>query len=240
VPKSDVCRILIFFGGTLNTKLKSRNRLMKQHTKWFATAVAVTSIIIIANTAQSQSITGTPNLSNIDTTFLPANSFGGFGPATFTSTLTGLEISTPAPTYGGTFYAIPIAQQTPLNSADTEVTFDFTFNSPAGPYAGGVNVQFALDDSMGGSVIYSTGYNPYSAGSMNSVTLPLTGANLSNIAAGALINGVSFFIDPVNIGGAYDITENSLTLTPAPEPTTLALAGLGGAAGLLTFRRRNR
>jgi hypothetical protein len=32
--------------------------------------------------------------------------------------------------------------------------------------------------------------------------------------------------------------DNSLTVTPAPEPTTLALAGLGGAAALSLIRRR--
>jgi len=211
---------------------------MKQNTKWFAAALAVASGLVIINSSQAQSITGTPFLSNIDTTYLPANTFGGWGPATFTDALTGLEVSTPSPAYGGTYYAIPVAQQTALDSSDTEVVFDFTFNSPAGPYTGGVNVQFALDDSLGGSVIYGTGYgNAYVAGVMNSVTLPLSGANLSNVAAGALINGVSFFIDPGNIGSAYDITENSLTLIPAPEPGTLALAGLG-AIGLVMARRR--
>ena len=194
---------------------------------------------MITSSAQAQSITGTSNLGDIDTTFLNANAFGTWAAATFTDTPTGLEVSVPAVGYSGVFYSIPVAQQTSLSPLDNQVTFNFTFNSPAGPYAGGVNVQFALDDSMGGSVIYSTGYNPYSAGSMNSVTMPLTGANLSNIAAGALINGVSFFIDPANIGGAYDITENSLTLSPAPEPATLALVGLG-AASLLVFRRRNK
>jgi len=51
------------------------------------------------------------------------------------------------------------------------------------------------------------------------------------------MNGINFQIDPANVSGNYDITFNSLTLTPAPEPATLALAGLG-AAGLLAFRRR--
>jgi hypothetical protein len=211
---------------------------MKQHTKWFATMLAAASALTIANSVQAQSVTGTPYLSNIDTTFLNANAFGTWTAATFTSVPTGLDVSVPAVGYSGTYYAIPLAQQTALNPLDTQVTFDFTFNSPAGPYVGGVNVQFQLNDSLGGGVIYNTFYNnAFTAGVMNSITLPLAGANLSNIAAGATITSLNFYIDPANIGGAYDLTENSLTLTPTPEPATLALVGLG-AAGLLVIRRR--
>ena len=54
---------------------------------------------------------------------------------------------------------------------------------------------------------------------------------------GIIINGMNFQIDPANVSGNYDITFNSLVLSPVPEPATLALVGLG-AAGLLAFRRR--
>jgi len=60
---------------------------------------------------------------------------------------------------------------------------------------------------------------------------------LANVGAGAIINGINFQIDPANVSGNYDITFNSLTLNPVPEPATLALVGLG-VAGLLAIRRR--
>jgi len=66
-----------------------------------------------------------------------------------------------APGGGGSFstmyYPIPVSQQTPLNPLDTQVTFKFNWNS--GNAVAGVNVLFALDDSLGGVNYYGTGYN---------------------------------------------------------------------------------
>jgi hypothetical protein len=209
---------------------------MKQHTKWFATALAVASGLVIANSAQAQGITGTPYLSNINPGD-PSYSGNWATTATITSTPTGLEFAASGVTgsFSTMYYAIPAGQQTALNPADTQVTFGYIWNSPVGP-TGGVNVLFALDDSMGGVNYYQTGYIPMSAGS-HSMTFALQSANLANVGAGAIINGMNFQIDPANVGGPYDITYSSLTLSPAPEPATLALVGLG-AAGLLAFRRR--
>ena len=207
---------------------------MKQLTKWFRTALAVASGLVIANSAQAQPITGTPFMSNIN----PANAFftGYWNTplATITSTPTGLEFNAPggSGSFSTMYYAIPSGQQTPLNPLDTKVQFNFTWNS--GNAVAGVNVLFALDDSMGGVNYYGTGYNIPSPG-LNSYTFALQAANQAHVAAGAIINGINFQIDPANVSGKYDITFNSLTLVP--EPTTLALVGLG-TAGLLTFRRR--
>ena len=60
---------------------------------------------------------------------------------------------------------------------------------------------------------------------------------LPQLNPGDVVAGLNFQIDPANVSGNYDITYSSITLSPVPEPTTLALAGLG-AAGLLIFRRR--
>jgi hypothetical protein len=207
---------------------------MKQHTKWFATVLAVASVLIIANSVQAQSVTGTPYLSNVTPTSL--DGYWNTPLATITSTATGLEISAPggSGSFSQLYYAIPAGQQTTLNPLDTQVTFNFTWNS--GNAVAGVNVLFALDDSMGGTVYYGTGYNVPTPG-LNSYTFNLLNPNLANVGSGALINGLNFQIDPANVSGNYDITFNSLTLSPAPEPATLALVGLG-AAGLLAFRRR--
>jgi hypothetical protein len=213
---------------------------MKQHSKWFATALVMAGGLLIAGPLQAQTVTGTPFLSNINPTD-PTIQYGGYWSTpltTITSTPTGLEFNAPGGTgsFSQLYYPIPLANQTPLNPLDTQVTFNYLWNS--GNAVGGVQVVFALDDSLGGTAYYFTGYNVPTPG-LNSYTFNLQSPNLANVAAGALINGINFQIDPANVSGNYDITYSSLTLspTPTPEPTTLALVGLG-AAGLLAFRRR--
>jgi hypothetical protein len=212
---------------------------MKHNTKWLAAVLAVAGGLAIANSAQAQSVTGTPYLSNIPASGAGSPSYSGYWNtplATITSTSTGLEFN--APGGGGSFsqlyYPLPVSQQTPLNPLDTQVTFNFLWNS--GNAVAGVNVLFALDDSMGGTDYYGTGYNIPTPG-LNSYTFNLQSPNLANVGAGALINGLNFQIDPANVSGNYDITYSSIYLHPAPEPATLALIGLG-AVGLLAFRRR--
>jgi hypothetical protein len=209
---------------------------MKQHTKWFVATLAVAGGLVFANSVQAQAITGTTYLSNINPA---APTYGGFWSTpltTITSTSTGLEFNAPggSGSFSQMYYPIPLAQQTPLNSLDTQVTFHFLWNS--GNAVAGVNVLFALDDSMGGVNYYGTGYNVPTPG-LNSYTFALQAANQANVAAGAVINGMNFQIDPANVSGNYDITYSSITLSQIPEPTSLALAGLG-VASLLAFRRR--
>jgi hypothetical protein len=209
---------------------------MKQHSKWFAAVLAVASGLVMVNSAQAQAITGTPYLSNIPAV---GPSYGGLWAtplATITSTATGLEFNAPGGTgsFSTMYYPIPLGDQTALNLLDTKVTFDFTWNS--GDAVGGVNVLFALGDSLGGVDYYGTGYVVPTPG-LNSYTFTLQSPNLANVGAGAIINGMNFQIDPANVSGNYDITYNSIVLSPVPEPATLALVGLG-AAGLLAFRRR--
>jgi PEP-CTERM motif len=209
---------------------------MKHQIKRFTTPLAIAAAFAIANSLQAQSITGTPYLSNINPA---APSYSGFWATpltTINSTPTGLEFNAPGGTgsFSTMYYPIPVAQQTPLNPLDNQVTFTFTWNS--GNAVAGVNVLFALDDSLGGVNYYGTGYVVPTPG-LNSYTFPLQAANLANVAAGAIINGMNFQIDPANVSGNYDITYSSITLSQVPEPTTLALAGLG-AVGLLACRRR--
>lgn len=209
---------------------------MKENSNCFLAALVLATGLAIANPTQAQTITGTPYMSNIDPA---APSYSGFWSTpltTITSTPTGLEFNAPggSGSFSTMYYPIPVSQQTSLDPQDTQVTFTFSWNS--GNAVAGVNVLFALDDSMGGVNYYGTGYNVPTAG-LNSYTFPLQTDNLAHVAAGAVINGLNFQIDPANVSGNYDITYSSITLSQVPEPTTLALAGLG-AAGLLAVRRR--
>jgi hypothetical protein len=209
---------------------------MKQPTKWIVAALTVASGLAIANSVQAQGVTGTPYLSNINAAAPSYTGYWATPLTTITSTSTGLEFNAPggSGSFSTMYYAIPAGQQTPLNPLDTRVTFKFNWNS--GNAVAGVNVLFALDDSLGGVDYYGTGYNVPSPG-LNSYSFALQAANQANVAAGAIINGINFQIDPANVSGNYDITYSSITLGQVPEPATLALAGLG-TVGLLALRRR--
>ena len=100
--------------------------------------------------------------------------------------------------------------------------------------------MFALDDSAGGTVYYGTTYNNlFTPGTQYTYTFPLQAPNLANIQGGAVVNGMNLQIDPANVSGNYDITFNSIVVSPVPEPTVAALAGLG-LASILIVRRRNK
>jgi PEP-CTERM motif len=207
-----------------------------QCAKWLATAMAIAASLVMADSIQAQGITGGQYLAINPTTA----QFTGFwaSSATISSNSTGLEIVAPGGTgsFSTMYYALAAGQIQPNNPADTQVVFDFTFNSAT--FAAGVNVIFALDDSANGTVYYSKGYTITAPGAY-SETFSLQDPNLANIAAGAQINGLNLQIDPANITGNYDITFNSITLETAavPEPAPLALTGLG-AVGLWALRRR--
>jgi hypothetical protein len=209
---------------------------MKPQTNWLTAALIATGALVVAASAQAQSVT---DFSLIPASGPNAPSYSGYWPtplATISSTPTGLEINAPggSGSFSQLYYAIPLANQNTLNPLDTQVTFDFTWNS--GNAVAGVNVLFALDDANGGTDYYGTGYLVPTPG-LNSYTFPLMSPNAANVAAGYDINGINFQIDPANVSGNYDITFNSLTLSAVPEPTTVALASLG-VASLVIFRRR--
>ena len=183
---------------------------MKKHVKCFATALALASGLAVAgNRCYWQ--TG----SRIWATPL----------TTISSTPTGMEFVSAggSGSFSTMYYGIPVANQAPTSPLDAQVTFKFTWNS--GNAVGGVAVLFALDDSLGGVNYYTTGYNNlFTAGNTYTYTFALQAANLANIQGGAVVAGMNFQIDPANVSGNYDITYNSIVVTPVPEPTMAALA----------------
>lgn len=217
---------------------------MKQHQKWFAIALAVASGLVIASSAQAQDYaSGTPLLSNL----LPANMtlYDSWTAATITSQPTGVEVSWVGG-YGSFYYANP----TPIaiNPLDTIAVFTFTVNNDPANYIW-VGSRFVLNDNAGGQWYPNPGYSgPFNGGSPADVswngnvatwTEQLNSAQLTAIQAGGdVLYGFNLVFDPAVMNGPpiEDITFNSLVLE-VPEPTTLALVGLG-AAGLLALRRR--
>jgi len=212
-------------------------KLTSHQFKHAFTAFAAAVGLICAGSAQAQYVTGQPNLSNIN----PASTSptGDWTVSGMSDTSLGLQITAPggSGSFSTLYYALPAGQVTPLNPADTEVQFTWTWNS--GNAVAGVNVLFALDDANGGVDYYDadSGYSiTPTPGSTYSVTLPLQAANQANIAAGYPVNGLNFQIDPANVSGNYTMTFDSIDIVPAPEPTSLALFGLG-LAGLAAVRR---
>jgi hypothetical protein len=130
------------------------------------------------------------------------------------------------------YYPIPAGQVTPMSPLDTQVTFDFLWNS--GDAVAGVNVIFAMGGASGADY-YGTGYNVPTPG-LNSYTFPLQAQNQADVTTTGILNGMNFQIDPANVSGNYDITYSSITLSSVPEPASIT--GIGMATCLLAARRR--
>jgi hypothetical protein len=232
---------------------------MKQNAQDTAAALAVAGGLFLAGSAHAQSVTGAPYLSNIDpstlntspnATYASWNSASSSTPVTFTSQPTGLEVA--AATYGSLYYVVPGPNVQTLNPLDTEATLTFTVNSPSVANINWIGVPFILGDNTGAATYggYSTSGNPGSNplttvtwnGNVVTETQPLSPGQLAAVQTGTdAIYSFNLETDPASFNGppVYDITFNSLALspTPTPEPTSLALVALG-AAGLVISRRR--
>jgi hypothetical protein len=203
--------------------------------------VAVVAGLALAVSAQAQYVTGQPTLNNMDPN-TPGMQYTGFWSlAGAADTATGFQMTAlggPG-SFSTLYYPLPAGQVTPLNPADDQVVFTWTWNS--GNAVGGINVLFALDDNNGGVNYYDAIVPAYSLaptpGTTYSITLPLQQPNQANIAAGYPIGGLNFQIDPANVDGEYTMTFNSIQLIP--EPATVTLVGLG-FLGLVALRRRQK
>jgi PEP-CTERM motif len=210
---------------------------MKQHAKWFATALAAGGSLIIAGLAHAQGITTVSDFHNFNLSALYANwnavgsqiinGGSGFTPV-ITSGPTNFEVK--AQGYGSGAYNLPTALNVP---GATQVQLTFAINTPAnGDNFLGPN----FDLSDGTHQVQYLGYAHYITPGTFTVTAPLGSLDPTDITA------FNLEFDPAGFGGAapYDITFKSLVLlTPVPEPTTLALLAIG-AGGFVIARRRAR
>jgi hypothetical protein len=227
--------------------------LMKQHTKWIATAVAVVGGLALVSSAQAQAVTGDANLDNIAPGAVTAyySAWAHSPPTTVTSGPSGLGVASLG--YGSLYYAIPAGQQQTLNMADNQATLVLTVNNPVSAPSSTywLGIPFGLSDNAAtdfyggyaGEFGFSATGTAVWNGNTVTETVPITDPlQLAAIAGGGdVINGINLELDPaVDPGGTYNVTFDSLTLTSSvPEPSMLPLVG-SGAAALFAFRRRNK
>jgi len=234
-----------------NPNPSQTERPMKQNMKWFTGALAVAGGLAVANSVSAQSVV---NLSTINPSTLntsPNALYASWASGTFTSQPTGLEVASTG--YGSDYYVIPTPVT--LNVNDTIATLTLTINSyggATGATASGIYVglPFILGDNSGSTTLggYSgpgnAGTDPGASWNGNVVTLTqeLSSAEITAIQAGDdAIYTIGLETDPTGAAATdpYDITFNSLVLSPAatPEPAPMALAGMG-AVCLMFLRRR--
>ena len=224
---------------------------MKQNMKWFTGAMAIVGGLAVANSVSAQSVVNfsTINPSTLNTS--PNAMYANWATATFTSQPTGLEVNSSGYGSGHLQLSTPVT----LNVNDTIATLTLTVNSyggATGATASGIytGLPFVLDDNLaspptlgGYSGPGNAGNDPGASWNGNVVTLTqaLTSAEVTAIQAGDdVLTGFNLEVDPASDEtDPYDITFNSLVLSPSavPEPAPMALAGLG-AACLMFLRRR--
>lgn len=164
-----------------------------------------------------------------------------------TATSTGLRVQSTG--YGSGYYVIPGAQVQKIGSSATMVQLTFTVGGNAGDY-NWVGTPFILNDDSGSYTyggLYSgsgnTGDPSTVVWSGNTATwrVPLQAAQLAAVQGGSdHIYSFNLQFDPaalINGRTSYDVTFNSLSIITVPEPSCLALMGLG-IAGAWTMRRR--
>jgi hypothetical protein len=231
--------------------------IMKQPTRWLATIVVVASGLILASSARAQYIDGSTFADTLD-----AGSFG-----TGTSTGSGLSLSgtgynwgeadnIPAQSYAGDneiIFTYTINSPAPgttgadytSGAAWTWYNFQPLINTEVGAGPNHLVRYFGYDgyNLPWGSPIYGQGIGNSDPGYIydNGVvteTAPLTAATMADLDNGGTVTFVQLSMDPTStLPDGYSLTLNSIQLTATPEPTTLALAGLG-LTGVMIARRR--
>ena len=235
---------------------EGKTALMRQP-KWIMAALAVTGSLAMGGSAMAQDyVTGTPYLSNLNMANLntaPNALYPNWNQNPPVTTLTdgpnGLEVQSFGG-YGSMFYSTTNSPVS-INKNDNTAVLTLTVNNVADAQANvWIGVSFYIVDNnasynLGGyaGMFGYTGtgtatWDP--TGDILTEAVPISGALLTAIQAGGdQINGFNLQLDPAVYPGSsgYDVTFNSLALEVVPEPTSLALVGLG-IGGLMALRRR--
>lgn len=218
---------------------------MKQPKTWIKATLAVAGSLMVAGVAQAQFATNVISdfhNFNLSVTYANWNVAGS-------DILNGGSGFTPVITSGPTSYRVQAQGygsgafnlSTPASAPGaTQFLFTFTINSPSGTYWMNPGLSF----SDGTHQVFVTAanaeggfrnYGNYTGGN----TYTLYGA-LGDLDT-TTVTAFNLEFDPAGFGGGapYDITFHSLSLlTPVPEPSSMALLGLG-AMGLWAARRRS-
>lgn len=202
----------------------------QNHGKWLTTAALAAGALAMSSSAPAQSLT----LSDFPAGFTLNAYYANWSTATVNNSSPGFEITSSG--YGSGYYALPSVVDG--SGYDTiQMTIDV-----AGVAAFPISSAIAdLTDADGTQVQFPMQYG-VQAGADQTYSMLLSAGHTANAGStpGLDLQHLTDFNiedDPGGYSGQYSITYRNLSLVVSPEPGSLALFSLGGAA-ILFWRRK--